>query len=71
MACGVQAGRETFWLHGCILYDFRCFNRVWVQAGRETFLADTAGAKSVLPRVIKVGYRELQLIYVSARGRLC
>jgi hypothetical protein len=29
------------------------------------FLAEAAGSKSALPRMVKVGYRELSLIYVS------
>ena len=35
-----------------------------MQAGQETFLADAEGAKSALPRMVKVGYKQLQLIYV-------
>lgn len=41
-----------------------------VQAGRETFLSDHAGSKSALPRMIKIGYKELNLIYVSTIGAM-
>lgn len=36
------------------------------QAGRDIFLAEAEGAKSALPRMVKVGYKQLQLIYVRA-----
>jgi obg-like ATPase 1 len=35
---------------------------------REAFLADAAGLKSVLPRIVKVGYNVLSLIYFFTAG---
>lgn len=37
-------------------------------AGREAFLAEAAGAKSVLPRIVKVGYNVLNLQYFFTAG---
>ena len=34
------------------------------QEGLKIFLAEAEGAKSTLPRMVKVGYKQLQLIYV-------
>lgn len=35
---------------------------------REAFLADASGLKSVLPRIVKVGYNVLSLIYFFTAG---
>ena len=37
-------------------------------AARETFLADSAGLKSVITRIIKVGYNALSLQYFFTAG---
>jgi obg-like ATPase 1 len=37
-------------------------------AGKEAFLAESGGAKSVLPRIVKVGYKALNLQYFFTAG---
>lgn len=37
-------------------------------AALETFMADAEGAKSALPRMVKIGYKQLHLIYFFTAG---
>ncbi len=39
-------------------------------AAVETFLADAGGVKSALPRMVKVGYKQLHLIYFFTAGEV-
>jgi len=40
------------------------------KAATETFLADAEGAKSALPRMVKIGYKQLHLIYFFTAGEV-